>query len=193
MRGSNQDITLKNTKLLNQIRVTCHGQILYYYELEYDNTSIVPHLVSVKKIAPNGDYLEASVAWASSQEGTNGSVTFGVNQKEQVLYADFNGDGKTDILSYNDNSTSATLNINTSSNNAVSYTSSIKTLNHKYKELYSLDLNGDGKYDIVGIYSSGLTTKVAYQLSNGTSFASNTNAYDASSTSVVLTGNPYLV
>lgn len=191
--GNSTPFVTKDTKKLTRIDVKSHSQLLYSYILTYNETGTVPHLTSVKKQAAGGDaYPPTSFVWETASLVTTYSTpSVSVAKKEQCLYADFNGDGKTDVLTYTPEDTSARLYINTSSSTTVSYQYYSVTLSHAYDELQTLDFNGDGKTDIVGKYGSYLmsNTHVCCELSSGSSFAPFSTVWDADYTTAILTGD----
>lgn len=191
--ASTNPFIAKDTKKLSTVEVKSHGQLLYSYVLSYDQSGTVPHLTSVKKQTPGGDdFNPTSIVWeTSSLITTTSTATLSTAKKSNCLYDDFNGDGKTDMLTYATGDTNAELYINTSYETTVSYQHYDVTLAHEYNELRTLDFNGDGKADIVGKYGTPLmsNTHVCCELSDGSGFTPFSIVWDADYTTAILTGD----
>gem|GEM_PF-1497224 len=150
-------MTLRRSKLLTQIKVLSGSQELYSYNLSYDNTSgMEPRLNYIQKVAANGDYYDSNViTWNNPNTvTTNESPSMGMSKKEKLLYADFTGNGRTDILSYATNDSMAVLYKNNSSGNSASFSAVTVNLHYEFDYLTALDYNGDGKADLAGTYTT---------------------------------------
>lgn len=191
--GATTPFIAKDTKVLTQVDIKSHNQLLYSYILTYNQTGTVPHLTSVKKQASNGDFFPpTSVAWETASKVTSYSTSsVSTGKKEACLWADYNGDGKTDVLTYSANDVNAKLYINTSTGTTVSYQYYSVTLAHPYDELMALDFNGDGKADFVGKYGTYLmsNTHICCELSSGHAFTPFGTLWDADYSTAVLTGD----
>lgn len=152
-------MTLRKSKLLTKITIKSGNQELYSHNLSYDNTSgMEPRLNYVRKEAVNGDYFDSSViTWINPNAVTTTEVPYiGTNKKEKLLYADFTGNGRTDILSYAPDDSMAVLYKNTSSGNSASFSAVTVNLHYEFDYLTALDYNGDGKADLAGTYTTVL-------------------------------------
>ncbi|MBR5148314.1 MAG: VCBS repeat-containing protein [Bacteroidaceae bacterium] len=166
------------TRILKSIKVKNLGTLLYTYSLTYDNTDVHSKLVSVKKIAANGDYYNpTNIVWNIAGTASEKTVSVSISRKDNLLFADFTGDGLTDIFSYNSEEKNCVFYTNTSSESGVSYTASSISVGKDFKILKVLDFNGDGRKDLAGIYDN---TKITYLISNGTGFTTTSNYIDAS-------------
>lgn len=138
------------TKLLRRIRMSSCGHELYNYELSYDTTYVQPRLMSVKKTASNGDYYRpVTFTWASTGiTSTLLSCSLSTPSKSNHLSGDFNGDGLLDYFTYDTNSTSCTLLINTSPS-SLSFTPTNVNLTYPIQNPVVCDYNGDGVDEVI--------------------------------------------
>ena len=115
-----------------------------------------PRLNYIQKVAANGDYYDSNViTWNNPNTvTTNESPSMGMSKKEKLLYADFTGNGRTDILSYATNDSMAVLYKNNSSGNSASFSAVTVNLHYEFDYLTALDYNGDGKADLAGTYTT---------------------------------------
>lgn len=168
------------TKILKSIRVKSAGTLLYTYLLTYDNTDVHSKLVSVMKAAANGDYYNpTNITWNTTN--TSGEVTANVSisREDELLFADFTGDGLIDIFSYDKETKknkNGVLYINTSNENGVSFSATSFTLPQKFTLMKVLDYNGDGRKDLAGIYDGN---RIDCLLSNGTTFSTTSSNISA--------------
>lgn len=171
------------TKILKSIRVKSAGTLLYTYLLTYDNTDVHSKLVSVMKAAANGDYYNpTNITWNTTN--TSGEVTANVSisRENELLFADFTGDGLIDIFSYDKDAKNAKKNkngvlyTNTSNENGVSFNATSFTLPQKFTLMKVLDYNGDGRKDLAGVYDGN---RIACLLFNGTTFSTTSSNISA--------------
>lgn len=169
-------LSIVQNKLLSRIDIASNNEYLYSYELEYNTSSIVPKLVSVKKVADNGDYYApTTIVWSSADTKAEVNTPLTVERKEEYLFGDFNGDGRIDLFSFDPESTNAIIHYNTTINGVVSFTAQEFTFPYKFKKLKIGDYNGDGRMDLIGIYLNNDKYCLTYLLSNGTTFTSTTD------------------
>ena len=169
------------TKVLKSINVKNSGNLLYSYILTYDHSDVQSKLISVMKVAANGDYYNpTNITWNTTN--TSGEITANVSiaREDELLFADFTGDGLIDIFSYNNSNDkenkknkNAVLYTNRSNENGVSFSATSFTLPQKFELMKVLDYNGDGRKDLAGVYDGN---RITYLLSNGTTF-STTSSY----------------
>ena len=167
------DFVITQNKLLSRIDIVSNYEDLYSYKLEYNTSTVVPKLTSVKKVAKNGDYYApTTIVWSSPNTKEQKSTSLNTNRKSQYLLGDFNGDGLKDIFSFDPNSTSAMIHYNNTTNGVLSYNAISYTLPYNFVKLKAGDYNGDGRTDLIGIYSSNSEYRLTYLLSNGLIFTS---------------------
>ena len=156
------------SKLLDMVSIYNDNVLLYHYKLEYDTSYVEPRLMQVQKIASNGDkYEPTTINWAQIGEGAFMSVGVSTSRMANVLYGDFNGDGRTDIFTYS-NSTSYVVYINNSSNQSLNFQPYPLGSRYKLEDAQTGDYNGDGKMDVIGRYLSGGINRLVVLLSTGT-------------------------
>lgn len=179
------------TKLLERIDIKYKGTLLYSYSLTYDTSDVEPRLVSVTKEDAGGNHFNpVNVVWNAAGTGSNTTSTMSLSAKSNVLYADFTGDGRTDVLTYTSGNTAAVLYKNTSSIASVSYTPVSITLDEGYNQIWTLDYDGDGRMDIIGRYKvSSSLYRMSCALSNGNGFDTPTLTQNAQSSSQIISGD----
>lgn len=185
-------LSIKQTKLLSSIIVKRGGAELYRYHLVYNTTGVEPHLSSVEKYTPDGSHYDpVNVSWKTASTGGTLSSTVSLSKKDHVVYADFTGDGKTDILSFENGSSNAILYKNNSTLSSLSFTATSLTMDSGFKNVYPLDYDGDGKMDFVGVHKGVLSYEIYYTLSTGSGFEDLVQVYSVALTPepTVLTGD----
>ena len=163
-------------KILSRIDIVSNEEDLYSYKLEYDLSDIVPKLISIKKVANNGDYYEpTTILWSSADTQGQVNIPLSALRKESYLFGDFNGDGRNDIFSFDPDSQNAIIHYNTTIENTLSYSTVTYTLPYNFVKLKTGDYNGDGRTDLIGVYSNDSEYRLTYLLSNGQTFTSNSH------------------
>ncbi|MBQ2435912.1 MAG: VCBS repeat-containing protein [Bacteroidaceae bacterium] len=164
-------------KILKCINVKNSGNLLYSYILTYDHADVQSKLISVMKVAANGDYYNATdVTWNTTGTSSEVVSNVSISRKDELIFADFTGDGLTDIFSYKKEDKNCILYTNTSTENAVSFSSTSFSSVENLTEIKVLDYNGDGRKDLAGIYDD---TRITYLISNGTTFNTTSNYISA--------------
>lgn len=173
--------------LLDKITVAYNSNVVKTYELKYnlasDNYNSYSELNEVIEYGIGGSRLNstafsyqapASVNIAQSTYNTTSSY---VTYKSKLYTGDFNGDGKADFLCLPDASKGATwTGMRICYGDGNDNFSSVLTLSNtidltKLADLQALDINGDGKDDILyESVNSGFST-FCYMLNNGSSFS----------------------
>ena len=170
------DRVFTQDKVLSRIDVASDYQDLHSYILEYNTADIVPKLTSIKKVAGNGDYYSpTSIVWTSAETSEQVEASLSVNKKSEYLFGDFNGDGKNDIFSFDPLNTNAVIHYNATTDGVLRFTAREYTLPYNFVKLKTGDYNGDGRMDLIGVYSNNSDYRLTYLLSNGTTFTSTTN------------------
>lgn len=167
------DKTIMQDRVLSRIDIVSANKDLYSYRLEYNMTDLVPKLVSIKKTSENGDYYSpTTIVWSSSEVKDEVSIPLSTSIKSEYLFGDFNGDGKTDIFSFEPNTTNAVIHYNNTDGGVLSYQPTACSLPYNFVRLKTGDYNADGRMDLIGVYSYNSEYRLTYLLSNGTTFAS---------------------
>jgi len=89
------------THLLRQIIVKSNNNIVSRYELGYDWNNINSRLTSVTRINDSNERMPSTaILWGTRVETLTTNVFTSALQSEHLWYADFNGDGRTDMVMY---------------------------------------------------------------------------------------------
>ena len=177
------DTRFSRSQILKSINIKSSGNLLYSYLLTYDNTDVHSKLISVMKVAANGDYYKPTrIIWNTANTSSEVTTNVSISRKNKLIYADFTGDGLIDIFSYeeeeenNNQSKDCVLYTNTSSENTVSFSSRSFTSNVALSKVKVLDYNGDGRKDLAGIYNDN---RITYLIANGTTFTTTSEYINA--------------
>lgn len=158
-------------KLLKTVSIYNGNVPVYRYELTYDSTYVEPRLLRVQKIATNGDAYEPTViSWAPIGSGAFMSASISTSRKENILYGDFNGDGRTDIFTYSVGSQNYVVYYNDSNGLSLSFRPYTYSLQYSLKDAQIGDYNGDGKTDIIGRKQTGSDNSLVVLQSTGEGF-----------------------
>lgn len=181
------DQLFEKKRLLSKITVKSDTRILYTYNLAYDYSLEHPRLISVQKVAANGDcYPPTLVTWNTTGNQSEMTVALPQSRKDKVVFGDFNQDGLTDIVSYNTNSTVFTIFTNTTNNGNLSFSATSFDSGRSFQDLRAADYNGDGRMDLVGRYTAGGTNNVAFLIAQGSAFTTFSDCFQISGTSFLV-------
>lgn len=165
------------TKILKSVKIKYASTLLYTYLLTYDDTDVHSKLTSVMKVAANGDYYNPTdIVWNTVDTSNEKYASVSISRKDNLLFADFTGDGLTDIFSFDSGEKSCVLYTNTSTEDVVSFSSTSISTGKDFTQIKVLDFNGDGRNDLAGLYDG---EKITYLISNGIGFTATSNSYDA--------------
>ena len=174
--------------LLDRITVSYNNNIVKSYELKYiliaDNYNSYSALNEVVEYGTGSNRLNstvfayhspANVAMTQTKYNTSHSY---ITYQSRLFTGDFNGDGKKDFLCLPDAAKGAAWtgmkvcynDVSDNFSNTLSITATIDL--SKLEDLQALDLNGDGKDDIVYELVNAGTSTFYYMINNGTSFGS---------------------
>lgn len=161
------------TKLLKKIKVLTSSKELYAYELDYKGMSqsdLHPQLTKVKKIASNGDfYSPITFLWNEPTEGSHSPVVISpagdYTNKEMpksFVLGDFDGDGETDMFTFDTSSTTGLLYLNLSADNTKAGKYITCHLQEKPKEVKVADYDGDGIQELIVKHTATTISKKLY-------------------------------
>ena len=174
--------------LLDRITVSYNNNVVKSYELKYilitDNYNSYSALNELVEFGTGSNRLNstvfahqtpANVAMSQTNYHTTHSY---ITYQSNLFPGDFNGDGKKDFLCLPDASKGAAWtgmkvcynDVSDNFSNTLSITTTIDL--SKLEDLQALDLNGDGKDDVVYELVNAGTSTFYYMLNNGTSFGS---------------------
>lgn len=95
--GSN----IQQTKLLDRIETKYNNQLQNTYKLVYDESGISPRLTSVQPITKSGAKMNpTNFEWGEKTNQLEMSYMTNVDWSNDITMGDFNGDGKSDLISY---------------------------------------------------------------------------------------------
>ncbi len=172
--------SLEQTIVLKKIKCSAYNSTIREYRFNYYHDGFYSKLTEIEEYGQYGmRYNSTVIGWgdnlmAESPPVQKITLSPNIGANDFVRYADFNGDGCTDFISYPSKSTYST------SDKAVLYLFSPEMNCTKQCELslisgfqgfYFGDFNGDGYLDIARVHSSGSTYKFQIYLYNGTSFS----------------------
>jgi len=179
--------SIEQTVILKKIKCSAYNEVIREYQFNYFHDGFVSKLTEVVEFGQNGTrYNSTIIDWSDSKIGSEYKAPLSVNKEGTFpIYADFNGDGKTDFISFPEKLSSsyttsdvATLFLAvTNSNGQVSFSKqcTIPLLPYFVKLLVA-DVNGDGLMDIVRVHHKGYNSsgndlyRYDYFIFNGTSF-----------------------
>lgn len=168
--------------LLTGIKVSTGNITVKEYKFNYSYDNLYSQLTEIEEYGQNGSkYNSTIISW--NDENTRNStaiinpyyISAGANfdfSKRALFYADFNGDGKCDVMEY------PTKNI-ASSDSAVLYTmgnnlrlSKKCTISHgKNDKLSYIDFDGDGDLDIIKTSKDGSSYRHYFYKFDGNNFS----------------------
>ncbi|MES2512661.1 MAG: RHS repeat-associated core domain-containing protein [Bacteroidota bacterium] len=189
---------LNNSLILREVEVFCEGQSIKRIVPTYNLIDGKSYLSSITEYGLDNSHLNPTVFAYENSLYTSGGQNINVSSLPALAdykVADFNGDGKADILAYLYTTVDAAsglrsyyswkLYINqndgTSYNNVASYTGSGNFQAYSYYGLpntfspdaegtTAINLNGDEKEDALFLTSAGGNTSYTVQISNGAGF-----------------------
>ena len=157
---------VNQTLLLSSIKVYAQGTVSKDYEFTYFQDGLYNRLNQISLTADGVSYNPTIINWGAASNGTatadSSGSTLGALNKNQLYFGDFNGDGLTDILQWNGN-TSFTIKLAYADGeyNTYTYTFSLEHYNSNtslypnfgcIKDISVVDWNNDGKDEIMVHY-----------------------------------------
>ncbi|MDR0231527.1 MAG: FG-GAP-like repeat-containing protein [Dysgonamonadaceae bacterium] len=188
--------------ILKRIKCSAYDSTIREYKFNYYYDGFYSKLTEVEEYGQEGlRYNSTIVDWGDyssiyAKTGSEYQSNLSINREGKFpLYADFNGDGKTDFISYPEKtsyttSDVATLFLANNSSNGVQFVKQCTIpLVAGFEGLLPVDLNGDGLMDIVRIHKDGKEYHYYYCIFNGTSFSVPASYSFKSSSKDVLVGD----
>ena len=185
------DIRTTMTRLLNLIEIKKGNTLLYRYNISYDYDPAQSKVTAIKLSTQNSHYNPTQILWGAkdnmlSVQGLT-PIDLCSNVSNQFYYADFNGDGRTDFLVYNNETFRLSLYLADSSSDRFRNATSIQLSNKtEINDILTADFNGDGFCDFLLIKKDGDNYNHQLYTYNGNSF---TYRCSMSSTKKVLAGD----
>lgn len=173
--------------LLDKITVSYNSSVVKTYQMKYiqisDNYNTYSALNEVEESGTGGSQMNSMVfsyltpANVDIAQTTYNTTDSYVTYKSRMFAGDFNGDGKADFLCLPDSTKGATwtgMKIcygdgNDGFSSTISLTKRISLI--KLDDMQALDINGDGKDDILYELVDSGTSRFYYMLNNGSSFS----------------------
>lgn len=166
--------TVRNNSLLNQISTYTNGNLLKRYQFTYKN-DFYPHLSAIVERGYDGSvYNSTIINWdnKSSNSLLKKSLKFNYDKGLEYIFGDYNGDGKTDVVTYPKSLNNPSANywkLYESNGSDLIYVNQ-GPLNQDFRKIaggfyidwhmiQGSDFNSDGKTDLVfqGINTQGTT------------------------------------
>lgn len=165
------------TRLLNLIEIKKGNTLLYKYNIAYDYDPAQSKVTAIKLSKQNSHYNPTQILWGTKDNTLSTQsltpIDLCSNVSNQFYYADFNGDGRTDFLVYNNETFRISLYLADSSSNQFSNTSYIQLSNKtEIDDILTADFNGDGFCDFLLIKKDGNNYSHQLYTYNGNSFTS---------------------
>jgi RHS repeat-associated protein len=150
---------IEQTVLLKRIRTSSANTTFREYRFNYYYEGFHSKLTEVVEYGESGDRYNSTIVDWGEYDVEYGSEYFSFLQPMGTLregafplYADFNGDGKTDFISYHPSSSEATLFLTQTVYGQVRFVKHATIpLTSNFAGLLLADLNGDGLMDVVRI------------------------------------------
>lgn len=173
--------------LLDKITVSYNSSVVKTYQMKYiqvsDNYNTYSALNEVEESGTGGSQMNSMVfsyltpANVDIAQSTYNTTDSYVTYKSRMFAGDFNGDGKADFLCLPDSTKGATwtgMKIcygdgSDGFSSTISLTKRISLI--KLDDMQALDINGDGKDDILYELVDSGTSRFYYMLNNGSSFS----------------------
>ncbi|HEY9160513.1 MAG TPA: FG-GAP-like repeat-containing protein [Desulfomonilia bacterium] len=163
------------TKKLTHIKTYSGGRLINDYFLNYEQgfSTKRSRLKSITLYDGNNNYIPSTLfTWSDNNGGFQDEAQWkqGSIPSGDAHYADFDGDGKTDLLirKYNSNEL-IVYKSNGNNYEAGVLWGTLDVVNNSTAEIFVGDFNGDGRKDIAQIYGTFKGAILVY-LSNGNSF-----------------------
>jgi len=181
--------------LLKRIKTSSANTTFREYKINYFDDGFSSKLTEVEEYGQTGiRYNSTIVNWGDyngsyAKNGHEYSASISPNRDVNFpVYADFNGDGKTDFISYPKKSSYSSSDVaslylahNTSGNVEFSKQATIPLI-AGFEDIIPADLDGDGLMDVVRIHKvSNNNYRFDYFMYNGISFTSSGYGFNSSS------------
>ena len=187
--------------ILKKIKCSAYNEVIREYQFNYFYDGFLSKLTEIVEFGQNGiRYNSTVVEWDGTKTGKEYKSYLSVSKEGTFpIYADFNGDGKTDFISFPEKISSsyttsdvATLFVaDCFSGECHFFKKCTIPLLPYFVKLFPADVNGDGLMDIVRVYYKGLNSSgmdlyhYDYFIFNGTSFTQSGNGFDVASVSAL--------
>jgi RHS repeat-associated protein len=182
-KGYYANSLVSSNVILEKIKITSAGAIVKEYQFNYLYEGIYSKLTEVIETGVDGSrYNATSIVWGNESTSSSEYTTVVDNSSHpsttwRPLYADFNGDGKTDFLyyqlknSYSDYKGQDNATLYLSTGNSFSKKNITIALQANFYGFLLGDFNGDGLTDVIQICRSSSSSYTFYfYLFNGSSF-----------------------
>jgi len=171
---------IKQSLILKRIKCSADGSAVREYKFNYYYDGFLSKLTEVEAYGQDGiRYNSTVVDWGdygggNAKDGSEQTVFPSESTGYHIVYADFDGDGKTDFISYPSKhkpSDVATLFLATGSPGNIEFLKKCTIpLGDFFHEFAIADINGDGLMDIVRVNAGISVTYYTYYLFDGESF-----------------------
>ena len=196
--------SVQQSVILRKIICSAYGSTIKDYRFNYYFDGIYSKLTEVEEYGQNGiRYNSTVIDWGDytgdySRHTSEGYASLSdIKEGTYPVYADFNGDGKTDFISYAEKSPNtsytssdvATLYLAATVNGVVSFIKQCTIpLISGFNKFYTGDFNGDGNMDIVREYTQNSKFYYTFFTFNGSQFVQG-NTIETGANKLVQTGD----
>lgn len=155
------------TRLLRIIEIRNGSTLLRKYTVQYDYNEMQSKVTAIALDVNSSHYNPTQILWGNNDNTLHGQSLsppdLCTNLYNQFFYADFNGDGRTDFLVYDNDTYKLSLYLADNSSNRFSRTSTIQLASNTIiEDLLSADFTGNGYCDFVIINNWGNETNKDY-------------------------------
>ncbi len=150
-------VAYRQEKLLDRIEVWGQNKFLRKYSLSYTQSNKYNKLQKITLSNHKGTrYNPTEIVWQSypgtyPKIGDEYIANISEKRKARPIYGDFNGDGRTDFITYKDGEVTLFVAFQIYGDVRFSKKTNFKTYGDKPKGVIPADLNGDGKLDLISI------------------------------------------